>query len=228
MFGILLVSSTLIGCMTIFAAWGWLASRRSIAWVGILGCAIGFAFVLLLIYLEFQYRHSDATWQIVGNEFRMRGSPHILFLIIAPTTISGGLCALGLGRLFTRLQAGRRRFRFSLRTLFTAVFALCIFIGIWSMTLRFGGRHVSDRVNNIFTARESTKIEFDPYYIREKKLPSRDWHYVGNESAPFPLVVGVDITFAQGQSLLSYRIYYLWFFGATVHLPLLDTGRLVR
>lgn len=214
--------------MLFFPAWGWFASHRSIAWVGILGCALGFAFVLLLIHLESQYRHGDAPWKIVGNEYRMNGTLHILFLIIAPTTISGGLCVLGLIRLFTRLHEGRRRFRFSLRTLFIAITALCVFIGIWTTTLRLGARHVSDRVNKVFIARDSTRIEFDPCYIRERTTPSGNWHYVGNESAPFLLIVGVDYTFAEGFCLLSGRTYYLWLFGATVHLPFLDSPRLVH
>ena len=119
----------------------------------------------------------------------------------------------------TRRLRGRR-FRFSLRTLFLAMSGIAFLLGAWHATRTVGVRHVFQAFDQAVAAQwGSVRVDYDPI---DEDAPTKNCHYLGNASSPFPLIVALDWSgiAKYPHSDTRYggargRSYYLWFFGLT-------------
>lgn len=129
------------------------------------------------------------------------------------------------------LRLWRRRFRFSLRSLLSAMLAIALFFGLWSLTGCVGSKDVTDHMAKILSrGGKSLRIDHDPLRDDDEE---RFCHYVGNASSPFPLIVTADygcmdyVYYSDGRVIYSEdghvvgesgRACFLWLLGFKVEL----------
>ena len=88
----------------------------------------------------------------------------------------------------------RRRFRYSIRTLVLLTSVVACFFGVWSLTAHMGTADVIRHVDRLHASRGSARVPrnawsdsyFDDVYFSTLRP---DWHYVGEATSPFPLIV---------------------------------------
>ncbi|MDG2206718.1 MAG: hypothetical protein P8K78_02325 [Pirellulales bacterium] len=118
------------------------------------------------------------------------------------------------------------RLRYSTQTLFLCTAVIATVLGSWTLTQRIGVPDVVVQLEATLPLRpESVRIDHDPMRssYSSDPAPKPPWHFVGNASATCPFIVGVDWGTMGGHLFgTGGRSYFLWFFGATLHLQFLD------
>ena len=114
-----------------------------------------------------------------------------------------------------------RRFRFSVRSLWISITAICAYFGISSLTITWG---VHDVVETAVAQCDTSgkRLDHDPY--RSPGLsPDPPWYFVGNGSSPCPFIVGVDWGVLHAPMAgTGGRSYFLWFLGVECRIPFFD------
>jgi hypothetical protein len=145
-----------------------------------------------------------------------------------PLLFSGMLPALWMAR-----RLVRSRLQFSMRTLMILSSAISVVLGSWVLTRHLGIpsvlAHEDARLTGPFKLRQDGQVyEFTSKRVDENPLAENSalsdttCHYLASATTPFPLIVAFD--WAAMMNELSYhngasgRAYYLWLFGAKIHL----------